>query len=239
MRAVDGLKKCSKCGETKPVNQFNKHRRKIDGLALWCKPCMREYARRWYAQTPAPPKMRVVDGLKRCPKCGETKPVDQFHKNCKAVDGLTPRCKPCRREDYDRYVAEHPEYVEQNRANARRNAPRWRAEHPEKYAELHRRGNKTHMAKKRGNGGEMSWPQWTALVTAYGSKCLCCGARGTPDSLTMDHIIPVSKGGTSWPDNFQPLCGRCNSSKGANNTDYRPANWEILLDRALAACADS
>lgn len=31
--------------------------------------------------------------------------------------------------------------------------------------------------------------------------------------LEIDHIIPVSKGGTSEPQNLQTLCWRCNRSK--------------------------
>lgn len=34
-------------------------------------------------------------------------------------------------------------------------------------------------------------------------------------NLTVDHIVPQSKGGTDHPDNLQLLCGACNSLKGA------------------------
>lgn len=34
--------------------------------------------------------------------------------------------------------------------------------------------------------------------------------------LEVDHIVPVSKGGLSTPDNLQTLCWRCNRTKGAN-----------------------
>ena len=45
-----------------------------------------------------------------------------------------------------------------------------------------------------------------------GYRCLVCS---TTESLTIDHIIPISKGGSDDDDNLQTLCSRCNSAKGA------------------------
>jgi hypothetical protein len=44
-----------------------------------------------------------------------------------------------------------------------------------------------------------------------GWKCRRCGRI---DDLTVDHIIPHIRGGPSTLDNFQTLCGSCNSAKG-------------------------
>jgi hypothetical protein len=43
-----------------------------------------------------------------------------------------------------------------------------------------------------------------------GRKCVICGAK---EDLSIDHIIPRSKGGTNDPENLQTLCRSCNSSK--------------------------
>ena len=42
-----------------------------------------------------------------------------------------------------------------------------------------------------------------------------CKFCGTTEDLTLDHIVPFSKGGDSTPDNLQTLCRSCNSRKGA------------------------
>lgn len=52
----------------------------------------------------------------------------------------------------------------------------------------------------------------------HGKSCLCCG---TDKNLSLDHIIPIHKGGKNEIDNLQPLCKPCNSKKGINTTDYR------------------
>src|ERR1700722_4518236 len=67
-------------------------------------------------------------------------------------------------------------------------------------------------------GGSYTSLQWVYLCEKYNLRCLRCGKKR---KLTPDHVIPVSKGGTSNISNIQPLCGPCNSSKGARSTDYR------------------
>lgn len=51
-----------------------------------------------------------------------------------------------------------------------------------------------------------------AVLDRDSHKCSYCGS--TYD-LTIDHIIPVAKGGTSIIENLRTLCGRCNMSKGS------------------------
>lgn len=49
-------------------------------------------------------------------------------------------------------------------------------------------------------------------------KCLKCGSE---KRLSIDHIIPISKGGLNELDNLQCLCVRCNSKKRDKTIDYR------------------
>lgn len=52
---------------------------------------------------------------------------------------------------------------------------------------------------------------WNAKLRTLGGRCQNCGS---PDRIEIDHIIPVSRGGTNHIDNLQPLCRPCNASKG-------------------------
>ena len=46
-------------------------------------------------------------------------------------------------------------------------------------------------------------------------RCKKCGATQEQSRLHVDHIKPVSLGGTNDPSNLQTLCERCNLGKGA------------------------
>lgn len=47
-------------------------------------------------------------------------------------------------------------------------------------------------------------------------RCACCGVTDSSRVFfQVDHIIPMSKGGKSIPENLQILCRKCNGSKGA------------------------
>lgn len=46
-------------------------------------------------------------------------------------------------------------------------------------------------------------------------RCFYCGG----EALTVDHVFPVSKGGTHSATNLLPACGRCNSAKRDRHID--------------------
>lgn len=75
--------------------------------------------------------------------------------------------------------------------------------------------SKTYEARRRlANSRIMNKKLRKRVFSNDNNKCVSCGSR---NDLTIDHIIPVVKGGGNDPDNLQTLCRKCNSSKGANN----------------------
>jgi 5-methylcytosine-specific restriction endonuclease McrA len=133
----------------------------------------------------------------------------------------------------DKYIRTHPEKARErgrryrlaNLEKRREGVRQWRKKH-KNYGREWKQKNPDKLcatkakrrAKVEGNGGSFTAEQWRFLCTKCSNRCLCCGKRR---KLTADHVIPVSKGGTSNIENIQPLCGPCNSRKGTKATDYR------------------
>ena len=65
-------------------------------------------------------------------------------------------------------------------------------------------------AREKGAIGSHSLVQWDALKNVFRNKCGKCYEL---KKLTKDHIVPLSKGGTNYISNIQPLCRNCNSKK--------------------------
>lgn len=130
------------------------------------------------------------------------------------------------------------EYAKANRENINKISREWQTKYREENREDHRRKQKEHRernphvytakyhrrrTRKTDAGGSYSRQEWIELLDKYSNRCLCCGRNDL--KLTVDHVIPVSLGGTSNIDNLQPLCQKCNSSKNNKVIDYR-TQWK-------------
>ncbi len=68
--------------------------------------------------------------------------------------------------------------------------------------------------------GEHSFREWETLKCQYNWTCPSCHKCEPDIKLTLDHIIPLSKGGSNNIENIQPLCKSCNCKKSAKSTKY-------------------
>jgi len=69
---------------------------------------------------------------------------------------------------------------------------------------------KTYHRRKKAKG-TYSFQEWNELLKKHNYSCVYCGST---NNISVDHIIPLSKGGTNYIDNIQPLCLPCNLKKG-------------------------
>lgn len=69
-----------------------------------------------------------------------------------------------------------------------------------------------HVARERARARELRASPWWQRQLAAG-RCHYCSGRFAPDELTMDHVIPVARGGRSVKGNVVPACTACNRAK--------------------------
>lgn len=155
------MKKCSRCGETKPASEFYRSKRSKDGLDRRCKSCERE---RKEALNYEP----RTTGEKTCSRCRRTLHVSQFSKNRRRKDGLDSWCKTC----------------------SRGNAKRYQREHRERYLKYQRNYQSENKEKLRAYDQTRARQLKQQAFEAYGGvKCAWPGCNETRlDVLSLDHI---------------------------------------------------
>lgn len=167
-----------------------------------------------------------------CIVCGICKPREDFHTDKGKSFGVRKKCKACRNAEYD--AEERRMHYRANRIYLLKRNKAYREQNKDKRKEYRKRTiaqilyrNEVRRARQLGADGQYTQNEWQALCDWFGGRCLRCGA----EKLTVDHVIPIVKGGTNYIDNLQPLCGVCNSSKGSSNTDYRdPSRLAAFLE---------
>jgi 5-methylcytosine-specific restriction endonuclease McrA len=111
-------------------------------------------------------------------------------------------------EEHQPWVAHKKERSEIARANAEK---KWSSKNKQT------RSERMTEARKKGNHTEVEWQEMKAF---FGTCVKCEGSSGLVN-CERDHVIPIYQGGSHGLDNIQPLCAKCNASKGPDNTDYR------------------
>jgi 5-methylcytosine-specific restriction endonuclease McrA len=77
----------------------------------------------------------------------------------------------------------------------------------------------TRSARERGAPGSFTCEDVTAILTHQQSRCFYCGRGISNDRHTIDHYIPLARGGSNWPENIVAACRPCNTGKGATLPD--------------------
>jgi hypothetical protein len=78
--------------------------------------------------------------------------------------------------------------------------------------------------RQRQKARELRHSQWWKRKLARG-VCYWCGQQTAPSALTMDHIVPIARGGRSVKGNVVPACKECNRKK----KQLLPMEWEAYL----------
>lgn len=188
---------CKKCGETKPADAFTVDRANKSGRKGSCKACVAQAKK---ARRDADPeRFRAYD--RRLYRASPKRKL--------SIDAY-------RKANRDRVNASHRAWLERN-PNADRDAEaRWRKANPEKVCAKN-------AARRLGVTSASVGPvDLDGLWLTQGDTCPLCGSaidrdlmHPDPMSKSLDHIVPLSKGGTHEQSNLQWAHLVCNTRKGA------------------------
>ncbi|PHE94706.1 hypothetical protein COF76_23130 [Bacillus wiedmannii] len=179
-----------------------------------------------------------MDG-KVCRKCKEWKVYSDYPENKKCKNGREGTCRNCRSEYSKRWHEENKEsrakktkrWYEGNKERKAESDRRWYEKNKERRAEQKRKWEKENQEKRYSYGVKrrslkhnvkFTPSQRTELLNKDNWTCQCCGIKvhdrrtgdwNTHDKAHIDHLIPLTKGGDSTPDNLQVLCRTCNIKK--------------------------
>jgi len=211
-------KKCSKCEKSKPVSEFSKSKATKDGLDYRCKFCKKQYYQVH--------KEEIVT---------YNKEYYQAHK-----EEIAEYCRVHKEEIAEYYQAhkeERAEYGKEYCQTHKEEIAEYRRVHKEEIAEYgkeyrqteagkiaDRKGSHKRRALKAGADHEVFDDR--EIFERDGFKCQLCGYRTRPDYKNpnhplypnLDHIVPLSKGGSHTRLNTQCLCHRCNMIKHNTGT---------------------
>jgi len=223
---------CSACRAWKPVDAYSRRQRSPDGYQANCKACSSARFRTWTEENPD----KVRAQRRAYAEANRDKIRDYRHiydaehrkERLAYIHAYDKANRARKRERRKEYYRNNPEAQQRDR----RAVKEYQRAHPEKQRERERKWIKANPDKKRAavhrrrareqaSEGSFTDVEWIALKASYNYTCLCCGKREPEIRLTVDHVIPLEKGGSNFISNIQPLCGSCNSAKGAQCIDYR------------------
>lgn len=190
-------KLCCRCKATKSIDEFYKNATRRDGISSFCKVCAAQYGATYRSQNPEKVREGRRDWKARNPD--KVKEMDKRHRNLHLEDRH----------------ARHSAWRIRNIDSVRERHKEWQKNNSERIREY----ENNRRARELSAGGDVSLAEWLDLCEKYGNKCLCC--KRDDVKLSMDHVVPISRGGSNTIDNIQPLCKPCNSKKYTKTIDYR------------------
>lgn len=236
------IKVCKKCKRILVANEMNFHKAKTGkyDLRADCKICVQK---RHKEKNFEDNLFNNIDSnkvwnhcpfcIKVCTKCGEILVANEmnFHKNKKGKWGLDSKCKECRKKYRDVHKEYHNDYNKQwyqsHKEDVLEKNKQYREENKEKESERHKKWYKNNpekafnrdarrRLKEESQGRGITKEQWLEMMKFFNWRCAYSGEKFS-NNRTIDHIIPLSKGGEHEVWNCVPMIKNYNSSKHTRN----------------------
>jgi len=235
-------KRCTKCGTVKPLSEFYKRTKSRDGHAYKCKACEKAYkaanveaiAARGKAWNASHKEERAAyDKVYRAANKGKVaarkRAYYAAHREAIAADRKAyyathkeerlAYAKAYRAAHKEEIAAREKAYAATRKEEIAAYNKVYNAAHREEAAARKKAYNAAHKEEKSASahnrrvaGGVTLTAQVVRDIKARaGGVCCYCGEDFEDGHI--DHILPVSRGGTNDPENLVYVCARCNLQK--------------------------
>lgn len=201
-------KRCNICRELKPLGEFHRCATAPDGRQYRCKFCNTELQRDRARALGIREKHRrdpalLSRGLKLCLLCDEAKKLVHFSPTLRGWGGVAAYCKPC----MSRYQSSRPQH--------RRDVYVWRSKNRARWLSQHA----AHQQRRRACVADGTVTPGAVAKLYRRQRCFYCGKRVARKRRTVDHKVPLVRGGSHSISNLVMACGPCNFRKSARTAE--------------------
>lgn len=237
-----GIKSCTKCGETKPLDQFRKSPHHPDALLPKCTACEKQELRDRYWSDPEAARAYARVHARKNPKKVRARWKRWYAENrarqLQKYRAYNARRREQQREYDRRRRAAMP--VELKRRKWREEYQRWKASggydrymkeakgRRQAYQREWRRVCRVkHVAKENRRRARIARVavhdvDRLAVILRDGPTCYICDRHLSPHEITLDHVLPIARGGPHSESNLAVCCTPCNSRKRDRLPDELP-----------------
>lgn len=245
------MKYCNKCSTEKPKSDFCKQARTKDGLQSMCRACNRNYraenkdtikaylivyrsenkenlaekSREYRSENKeniaAYQCAYIIDNAEKIAARHHAYYMDNR-------DSLLAQAREYQADNAEAISAKSRAYYIKNASSITAKQREYNKANPDKRA-AH---NRNRRAMKIAAEGTHNSADVKAIFEMQRGLCANCNAKlfkSGAKKYHVDHITPLSKGGSNWPSNLQCLCPTCNLRKNAKDPfDWAKENGKLL-----------
>lgn len=165
---------------------------------------------------------------KHCVKCKETKSAEFFQPDQRYRDGFNSWCKSCNKEAGRRYREKNREVINAKQrvavkayywSNREKVLAQVKARHAANPMPHRNRAMADSARRRAAERAAVDLVDRGYIIERDQGICHICKKKVPSSQIHLDHLVPISKGGSHTVENLRVAHARCNMIRGAGKTD--------------------